>query len=105
MGSKEDNINHIISLIKNQERINKDNVINVLIKIMIVIQKDIKSEGEYKKEIALGVLNKLIKDSDIEDKEVLLLFVEAYVPSVIDSLISISKRKVVIVQNLKSFCC
>lgn len=53
--------------------------------------------GDQKKKLVIHVVKKFIKDkTDNEEEEVLLTFVDIFLPTLIDTLVSIDKKEIVI---------
>jgi hypothetical protein len=79
--------------------------LTILVLEVIQLVEKVKINGAAKKQLALDLVEKLIRESSIEDKENFLMIAKAIVPSMIDSIIDIDKRKITIKTQKKIRSC
>ena len=78
--------------------------------LMQIVEKYPKISGTQKKSLVIQVLKKFVIDqSDGDTENALLLFIDTFLPSVIDTIISVDVKDIVIniKKGVKSFfiCC
>ena len=106
-----DNIYKDLSQIVGDKKLTTTNIVNITISLMQIVEKYPTLHGKEKKELVIYVLKKSVKDHifDTDSEESLLLFIETFLPSIIDSVISIDKKELTIniTKKLKSCfsCC
>lgn len=75
----------------------KENITTIVINLMQLVQKYPDLTGIQKKNLVIYVVKKFIEDkTDKEEEEVLLTFVDIFLPTLIDTLVSIDKKEIVI---------
>jgi hypothetical protein len=79
--------------------------ISILVLEIIQFTEKISMHGEKKKKVAMEVIERLIKESDQEDKDELLVIVRMIVPDLIDTLISVDKKEMIIKTKKKLESC
>lgn len=85
------------TLTKNNSPLTKENITIIVINLMQFVEKYPDLTGDQKKQLVIHVIKKFIKDTTSkEEEEVLLTFVDIFLPSVIDTLVSVDKKKIVI---------
>lgn len=90
------------SLSKSNFLLTQENITVVVINLMQLVDKYTELSGEEKKNIVIHVVKKIIKheidkDKIIEEEEKLMLtFVDIFLPSIIDTLVSVDKKKIAI---------
>lgn len=73
------------------------NVILVSTHLMQIVEKYPNINGSQKKETVIHVLKKLVIDTlDGDDEKALLLFIETFLPSVIDIIIAVDKKELAV---------
>lgn len=79
------------------KRLNAVSIITVITAMMSIVEEAFGSQpGSEKKQIVVQVLEQIVQDTDVvkEDEKEELMFLMATVPSLIDSIIDISKNKI-----------
>jgi len=88
------------------ENLEASDIITLVIKLIPIVQKTIngKNQGAYKKQIVIGVLNIVIKESNInsEAKDALYLLVSTTIPFTIDTIISVANGEIDISKHAKN---
>ena len=92
------------------KKLNTTNIVSITINLMQIVEKYPKLDGQNKKNIVIYVLKEFTKDyiTDTDTQCSLLLFIETFLPSIIDSLVSVDKKEITIniTKGLKScFSC
>lgn len=97
-----ENFHDVYSKVKDilDDEIGMENLTSTVFKVIQLTEK-IPVNGASKKELALSVINKLITDSDMENKETFLGIVSVTVPPMIDCLVDVDKRKIVIKKTVE----
>ncbi len=83
------------------------NISNIVLKVIQLTEK-IPEDGPTKKKVAISIINRLIIDTEMDDKnnkDDLLGIVDTIVPQMIDCLVDIDKRKLVIKTTKKTRTC
>ena len=86
------------------------NIVMIATNLMQIVEKYPKIAGTQKKSLVIQVLKKFVIDqSDGDTENALLLFIDTFLPSVIDTIISVDVKEIVIniKKGVKSFfiCC
>ena len=86
------------------------NIVMIATNLMQIVEKYPKISGIQKKSLVIQVLKKFVIDqSDGDTENALLLFIDTFLPSVIDTIISVDVKEIVIniKKGVKSFfiCC
>jgi len=85
------------SLSNSASHVTKENITMIVINLMQFVEKYPDLSGNNKKNLVIHVVKNFIKDkTDKEEEEVLLTFVDIFLPAVIDTLVSIDKKEMVI---------
>lgn len=85
------------TLSKGDSLVTKENITTIVINLMQLVEKYPDLTGEQKKKLVIHVVKNFIKDkTDNEEEEVLLTFVDIFLPTLIDTLVSVDKKKIVI---------
>lgn len=85
------------TLSKGDSPVTKENITTIVINLMQLVEKYPDLTGEQKKKLVIHVVKKFIKDkTDNEEEEVLLTFVDIFLPTLIDTLVSVDKKEIVI---------
>ena len=85
------------SLSKISTTLTKENITIIVINLMQLAEKYPELTGVQKKQLVIHVVKKFIKDkTDNEQEEVLLTFVDIFLPTIIDTLVSVDKKEIVI---------
>jgi hypothetical protein len=84
-----------------KKEINLGSVVILLTKIIQLVDK-IKIDSVSKKELSLEILNFMIKK--YTDKNELIIFLESTAPILIDTMVSIAKRKIILKRRYSLFC-
>lgn len=101
------------NILEQKFRISVQNITLLTTNIMKIVEEVVKdkNKGVYKKNIVLAVLQLLVKNEfkslSQKDCEFLLLLIETMVPSMIDTMVGLSKGILDIGKSKKcfSFCC
>jgi hypothetical protein len=77
-------------------KLTTSNVVVVVINLMRLVEKYSELKGHQKKQVILEAVKMLINDSNdnVEDNEQLIMLVNMTLPSVIDVIISIDRKKI-----------
>jgi len=85
------------TLSKSNSHLSKENITIVVINLMQLVEKYPDLTGEQKKHLVIHVVKKFIKDkTDKEEEQVLLTFVDVFLPTIIDTLVSVDKKELAI---------
>jgi len=85
------------TLTKSDSPLTKENITTIVINLMQLVEKYPDLTGEQKKLLVIHVIKKFIKDiTDKEEEEVLLTFVDIFLPTLIDTLVSVDKKEILI---------
>jgi hypothetical protein len=95
--------NDIINFFKDIEShsINISNITDYVISLMKIIETIDKVKGVDKKKLVIFIIKKIV-DKNIDDnyeREILFYFIDNMLPNVIDTIISIDKKKIIISVN------
>lgn len=105
-----DKLYNSLSRIVEGEKINTTNVVSIVTNLIQIVEKYPDIKGEQKKLLLIHVLKNFVKNNlDDEEKIAVLTFIDLFLPSVIDTIISVDKKEIVIKMK-KSFkvcfpCC
>jgi len=69
------------------------NIINVTVKTMSFVEKFIHEDGSTKKKVVLYFLNQMVQKFDVKDKELVDHFLNQFLDSSIDIIISVSNNE------------
>lgn len=99
-----------ITLLTGNTKITTSNIVFITTNLMQIIEQYSKLTGPTKKDIIIGVVKLYVLEHLNGDEEKgLLMFIDAFLPSVIDIIISVDKKEMVIKihKGLKSCfsCC
>ena len=72
-----------------------ENLLSIVLKVMQLTEK-LQSDGQTKKKITIEVINKLIENSKIENKDKFLEIARMAVPPMIDCLVDLDRGKIAI---------
>lgn len=90
-----DKLYESISLIG--DKVTTLNVVFIATNLMQIVEKYPKISGQQKKTLVIDVLKKFVVDNlDGDDETALLIFIDTFLTSVIDAMISIDKKELVI---------
>jgi hypothetical protein len=84
-----------------KKEINLGSVVILLTKIIQLVDK-INIDSVSKKELSLEILNFMIKK--YTDNHELIIFLESTAPILIDTMVSIAKRKIILKRRYSLFC-
>jgi hypothetical protein len=90
--------NHISSIVE-KTQIDNNNVIQVIVSLIQKVDSYKKLSGEDKKNIVLKTIKKFCNDNipnNTDQKVTIILFIDMFLPSIIDMLVSIDKRELVL---------
>ena len=90
--------NYIRSIVE-KTHINNNNVIQVIVSLIQKIDSYKKLSGEDKKNIVLKTVKKFCNDNipnNTDQKISIILFIDMFLPSIIDVLVSIDKRELIL---------
>ena len=89
--------NNLITLL-GDEKISSVNIVLITASLMQVVEKFPGLPGNEKKDLIIQVLKRYTIDKidDEEEEKSVLLFIDLFLPSVIDTIISVDKKKLVI---------
>ena len=92
-----ENFNDVYGKVKDilDDQISMENLTSTVFKVIQLTEK-IPANGAAKKELAVSVINRLITDSKMENKETFLGIVSVTVPPMIDCLLDVDKLKLFI---------
>lgn len=99
-----------ICMILVDKKVTTINIVMIATNLMQIVEKYPKISGIQKKSLVIQVLKKFVIDqSDGDTENALLLFIDTFLPSVIDTIISVDVKDIVIniKKGVKSFfiCC
>ena len=99
-----------ICVIAVNKKVTTINIVMIATNLMQIVEKYPKISGIQKKSLVIQVLKKFVIDqSDGDTENALLLFIDTFLPSVIDTIISVDVKEIVIniKKGVKSFfiCC
>ena len=99
-----------ICVIAVNKKVTTINIVMIATNLMQIVEKYPKISGTQKKSLVIQVLKKFVIDqSDGDTENALLLFIDTFLPSVIDTIISVDVKDIVIniKKGVKSFfiCC
>ena len=91
--------NNIYDKIKeyiNMQSLTNTDILNLNIKIIKIVQKECagRESGQCKKQLVVDILTKIVKEFEYEnesDRELVLTFIDNFLPSIIDISIELSK--------------
>lgn len=92
------------------EKINTTNVVLIATNLIQIVERYPELKGVQKKLLLIHVLKRFVKDNlDGEEETAVLTFIDLFLPSVIDTIISVDKKEIAIKMK-KSFkicfpCC
>lgn len=85
------------TLSKGDSPVTKENITTIVINLMQLVEKYPDLTGKQKKKLVIHVVKKFIEDkTDNEEEEVLLTFVDIFLPALIDTLVLVDKKEIVI---------
>lgn len=85
------------TLTKNNSPLTKENITTIVLNLMQFVEKYPDLTGKQKKQLVIHVIKKFIKDTtDKEEEEVLLAFADIFLPTIVDTLVSVDKKEIVI---------
>ena len=83
-----------LSIIMKNNKLNTTNILVITTNLMQIVEKYPKISGSQKKTLVVDVLKMFVgKNTDGENKEIILLYINTFLPSVIDTLISVDKKE------------
>ena len=86
-----------LSSIIGDQQVTSANIVFIATNLMQIVEKYPSLSGSKKKPLVIHVLKRFVIDHlDGEDESALLLFIDTFLPSVIDSIILIDKKKIII---------
>ena len=99
-----------LCMISADKKVTTINIVMIATNLMQIVEKYPKISGTQKKSLVIQVLKKFVIDqSDGDTENALLLFIDTFLPSVIDTIISVDVKEIVIniKKGVKSFfiCC
>ena len=75
----------------------KENITTIVVNLMQLVEKYPDLTGVQKKQLVIDVVNKFIKDNtEGDEEEILLTFANIFLPTLIDTFVSVDKKKIVI---------
>ena len=90
-----DNLYESLSIIIGSEKITTVNIALVATNLMQIVEKYPKISGSQKKALVIHVLKKFVIDQvDGEAETALILFIDTFLPSIIDVIVSVDKKEV-----------
>lgn len=85
------------TLSKGDSPIRKEDITTIVINLMQLVEKYPDLTGEQKKNLVIYVVKNFIKyKTNKKEHEVLLTFVDIFLPTLIDNLVSVDKKEIVI---------
>ena len=79
------------------KKLTTENTIQIAVSLMKIVETYPDLRGSQKKALVLHVLKRFVKDSlDEEEEQALLMFIDLFLPTVIEALISMDKKEIVI---------
>lgn len=88
-----DKLKDILETLLDKELLTSNNILDILLNLMIAIEKFENIKGEQKKNVIIQVFNIYLEDKDDVSNELKEL-VKFLLPKIIDTFISIDKREV-----------
>jgi hypothetical protein len=85
--------------------INTENIVKVLTELMKCVDNYPHLCGEAKKELVIRVIKRVVENNVIEEDNLLAVFVDIFIPSIIDSLMLVEKRDIIIKSRKKQKFC
>ena len=82
-------------MFQGSKEITASSIVSLITELIPAIQKLVVGEkrGQYKKQVLITVLNLLVDESSIEDKESIRNIIDTTAPFIIDTMVSIAKGK------------
>lgn len=98
-------LNKSLTILVGREKISPTNIIELCTALMKIVEPS-KNTGRYKKELVIHTL-KLFVSEKLNTKEGMLIhtFIDTFLPSVIDMIISVDKKRIKITLKNKFFKC
>jgi hypothetical protein len=88
---------HSLKVIVGDKNMDTNNIISITTNLMQIIEKYPDLKGEEKKFILIHVIKKFVKDNvDNENQKNVLTFIDLFLPSFIDTVISVDKKEIII---------
>jgi len=82
------------------QKITAQNAVLIATNLMQIVENYPDLTGEQKKTIVLHVLKKFVRDTmNDNDEDAVIMFIDLFLPSVIDTIISVDKKKIMV--NIK----
>lgn len=91
--------------IKEGEIIDTENILDLTLKVITLVQKISQDKGDYKKNIVISLIKKLVREIKYETEEIrnsVLVFIDKTLPHFIDISISLAKGDIDIGKKLKT---
>ena len=88
-------------------KINENNILDFVIRTMVLVEKEKKLSGLEKKAIVIEILFRIIDSSNLEKEgtKTIKLLVKNLAPTMIDTIVSASKGILSINKSKRFFCC
>ena len=99
-------LNNSLTILVGRDKISPTNIMELCTALMKIVEPT-KNSGRYKKELIIHTL-KLFVSEKMNPKEGMLIhtFIETFLPSIIDMIISVDKKKIKIaIKKIKFNCC
>ena len=96
--------NIIRNWIKEGDTIDTENILDLTLKIITLVQKISKDNGEYKKNLVISLIKKLVREITYETEEIrqtIIEFIDKTLPHFIDISISLAKGDIDIGKKLQ----
>ena len=79
------------------KKLTLENAMQIAVSLMKIVETYPELHGSQKKALVLHVLKRFVKDNmDGEEEQALLIFIDLFLPTAIDALISVDKKEIVI---------
>lgn len=86
-----------LSRIIGDKKVTTTNVVLITTNLMQIVEKYPDLHGEQKKTLVVHVLKRFVKDHlDGDGKSAILLFIHMFLPSVIDTIVSVDKKEIAV---------
>ena len=96
--SEVDKLYNSLDLLTDDKQLTTLNIVSITTNLMQIVEKYPNTTGPMKKELVMHVLKRFVEDNTDGEDEValLLLFINTFLPSVIDTIISLDKKELAI---------
>jgi len=92
-----DNLYNSLSRIIGDTKVTTTNVVLITTNLMQIVEKYPDLHGKHKNSLIIHVLKRFVKDHlDGDEESTVLIFIDIFLPSVIDTIVSVDKKEIVV---------